>query len=75
MSSLLFGVGQSISGSCNGVAGVSSTHFTGRERDNESRVDDYPKRYYASTLGRFRSADPAVMVEHIAGPQSWNLSS
>jgi RHS repeat-associated protein len=31
--------------------------FTGKERDNESGLDDFDARYYASTMGRFMTPD------------------
>ncbi|HEX3437818.1 MAG TPA: RHS repeat-associated core domain-containing protein [Pseudacidobacterium sp.] len=33
-------------------------HFTGKERDAESGLDEFPARYYASTMGRWMSPDP-----------------
>jgi RHS repeat-associated protein len=37
-------------------------HFTGKERDAESGLDYFGARYYASTIGRFASADPYEIV-------------
>jgi len=28
--------------------------FTGKERDSESRLDEFGARYYASSMGRWR---------------------
>jgi RHS repeat-associated protein len=56
------------------------THFTGKERDAESGLDNFGARYDASSLGRFMSADPLVIQSlkarafqaHLSNPQSWN---
>jgi len=32
--------------------------FTGNERDSESNLDNFGKRYDSSSLGRFMSPDP-----------------
>jgi hypothetical protein len=32
-------------------------HFTGKVRDQESQLDDFGARYYASSMGRFMSPD------------------
>jgi RHS repeat-associated protein len=50
-----------------------NTHkFTGKERDTESGLDNFTARFYASTTGRFMSADDAKYVT-AADPQTWNL--
>ena len=49
-------------------------HFTGKERDAESGNDYFGARYYASTMGRFMSADSGV-DQDVSDPQSWNLYS
>jgi RHS repeat-associated protein len=49
--------------------------FTGKERDSESGLDNFGKRYFGSSLGRFMTPDPPLMDQHIADPQSWNLYS
>jgi RHS repeat-associated protein len=46
--------------------------FTGKERDSESGLDNFTARFYASTTGRFMSADDAKYVT-AADPQTWNL--
>jgi len=53
----------------------STVHFTGKERDSESNLDNFGARYNSSSLGRFMSPDP----DNISGilhmdddPQSWN---
>jgi RHS repeat-associated protein len=48
--------------------------FTGKERDNETDLDYYGARYYASMQGRFTSCDPIKATrEYIVNPQKWNL--
>jgi len=48
--------------------------FTGKERDQESGNDYFGARYYASSMGRFLSADPVVITpERLANPQQLNL--
>src|SRR5450755_4537505 len=42
-----------------------ASKFTGKERDTESGLDNFGKRYNASSLGRFMSPDP------VAG-SAWN---
>ena len=46
--------------------------FTSKERDNETGLDYFNARYYASTQGRFTSPDPLVASGKAAIPQSWN---
>ena len=46
--------------------------FTGKERDSESGLDNLTARFYASTMGRFMSADDSKYVV-AADPQTWNL--
>jgi RHS repeat-associated protein len=58
------------------VQGV--THFTGKERDPESGLDDFDARYYSSQLGRFISADWSAIPEpvpyaNLTNPQTLNL--
>lgn len=50
-------------------------HFTGKERDPESNLDDFGARYYSSALGRFLSTDDPLAGQDPADPQSWNLYS
>ncbi|MBS1813673.1 MAG: hypothetical protein JSS87_02235 [Acidobacteria bacterium] len=52
--------------------------FTGKERDNESGLDYFGARYYASTVGRWMSPDWAQKAEPVPyakmdSPQSLNL--
>jgi len=47
-------------------------NFTSKERDNESGLDFFEARYYASMHGRFTSPDPLLASARVAEPQSWN---
>jgi RHS repeat-associated protein len=48
--------------------------FTGKERDAESGLDNFGKRYNASSLGRFMTTDPVVITtERLKNPQQLNL--
>ena len=47
--------------------------FTQKERDNETGLDYFGARYYASTQGRFTGVDPRpVTKENFVNPQRWN---
>ena len=47
--------------------------FTGKERDAESGLDNFGKRYHGSSLGRFMTPDPIhVMKQKFTDPQQWN---
>ena len=47
--------------------------FTQKERDNETGLDYFLARYYASAQGRFTSVDPVRLTKyHIQDPQLWN---
>src|SRR5258705_3976273 len=46
--------------------------FTQKERDNETGLDYFGARYYASTQGRFTSPDPLLSSGSVGVPQSWN---
>jgi RHS repeat-associated protein len=35
--------------------------FTGKERDSESGLDNFGKRYSASSLGRFMTPNPPLL--------------
>ena len=54
ITSLLFGDGMATSGAC---GDESTRHFTGKQHDDESNLDDFGGRYYSSQFGRFVSAD------------------
>ena len=50
--------------------------FTGKERDSESGLDNFGKRYHASTMGRFMTPDPiGIMKQKLRDPQQWNMYS
>jgi RHS repeat-associated protein len=54
------------------------SHFTGKERDSESGLDNFGARYYGSSLGRFVTPDWAakpvsVPYAEFGDPQSLNL--
>lgn len=49
------------------------THkFTGKERDSESGLDNFGKRYDSSSMGRFMTPDAFYKDSHVGDPQSWN---
>ncbi len=45
---------------------------TGKERDAESGLDNFGKRYFGSSLGRFMTPDPDDDSGIEKDPQSWN---
>ena len=48
--------------------------FTSKERDVETGLDYFGARYYASTQGRFTSADPLyIEMGRLGDPQQFNL--
>jgi len=49
--------------------------FTQKERDNETGLDYFGARYYASTQGRFTSSDAFWKDSQVGEPQSWNKYS
>jgi RHS repeat-associated protein len=57
------------------ISGGDANHykFTGKERDQESGLDDFGARFDASSLGRFMSPDEVFADQHAEDPQSWNL--
>jgi RHS repeat-associated protein len=62
---------------CSGTD-VSPLHFTGKMRDAETGLDDFPARYYSSGQGRWYSPDWAsaqvpVPYADLHNPQSLNL--
>jgi len=68
--SLPFGDGQSTNGSC---GDPSPMHFTGKERDAETGLDNFGARYNASNMGRFMTPDPKmVSTLRMLDPQQWN---
>ena len=73
--SLPYGDGQACVGS-----EPSPMHFTGKQRDTETNLDDFPARYYSSVQGRWLSPDwdtkPVSVPYAILGnPQTLNLYS
>ena len=63
---------------CSGGADSSPMHFTGKEHDAETGLENFGARYDASSLGRFLtpdwSSDPeAVPYAKLGNPQSLNL--
>jgi len=46
--------------------------FTLKERDNETGLDYFGARYFASTQGRFTTPDPLLASGRIEDPQAWN---
>jgi RHS repeat-associated protein len=62
---------------CSGTD-FSPLHFTGKERDPESNLDNFGARYYTSTMGRWMTPDwsargDAVPYATLTDPQSLNL--
>ncbi len=61
-------------GSCQYV--LFAYKFTGKERDAETGLDNFIKRYHASSMGRFMSPDPMmIMKQKLLDPQQWNMYS
>jgi RHS repeat-associated protein len=58
----------------NGYGTVTKTKqkFTGKERDDETGLDYFDARYFASIQGRFTGADPLLSSGNPLNPQSWN---
>ncbi len=59
-----------------GYAAADSTRqkFTSKEHDNETGLDYFGARYFASTQGRFTSTDPIIMApERVLDPQQINF--
>jgi RHS repeat-associated protein len=73
ITSLPFGDAQVITGNCNNSSGdVSPMHFTGKERDSESGLDNFGARYDSSSIGRFMSPDPLMASAKVWNPQTWD---
>ena len=53
---------------------ISPMHFTGKQRDYETGLDNFGARYFGggNNLGRFMSPDVFYKDSHVADPQSWN---
>ncbi len=59
-----------------GAADKARQKFTQKERDNETGLDFFEARYYASTQGRFTSPDPLyVELRRLIDPQQLNIYS
>jgi RHS repeat-associated protein len=59
-----------------GYAGSNYTFLTQKERGNETGLDYFGARYYASVQGRFTSYDPVfVTALRLVDPQRLNLYS
>jgi len=49
------------------------THFTGKERDSESGLDNFGARFNSFNIGRFMSPDAKFpTMRHVANSQKWN---
>jgi RHS repeat-associated protein len=55
-----------------GLDGGRGYEVHGQIRDSETGMDFFPKRYYASAVGRFTSPDPMNLGADLLDPQSWN---
>jgi RHS repeat-associated protein len=66
--SLPFGDGLNCS-----TADISQLHFTGKEHDAESNLDNFDARYDATSMGRFMTPDP--LGGHQEDPQTLNRYS
>jgi RHS repeat-associated protein len=53
---------------------TSPMHFTGKQRDWESGLDNFGARYLGAgnNLGRFMTSDPLMASGHARNPQTWN---
>jgi RHS repeat-associated protein len=65
--SLPFGDGLNCVGS-----DVDPLHFTGKERDAATGLDNFGARYNSSSFGRFMSPDPDNASASNEDPQAWN---
>jgi RHS repeat-associated protein len=59
---------------------IASTHFTGKDRDPETNLDNFEARYYSSAMGHFMTPDwsknpQGVPYADFSRPQSLNLYS
>jgi RHS repeat-associated protein len=74
--SLPFGDGQN----CTAAQDVTPMHFTGKERDSETGLDNFGARHNSSAMGRFMTPDwsaapMGVPYADFGNPQSLNLYS
>ena len=52
----------------------SRSRYTGKERDGESGLDNFGKRYFGPSLGRFQTPDPIIiMKQKLRDPEQWNM--
>jgi RHS repeat-associated protein len=51
------------------------TRSTGKERDQETGLDNFGARYYSGAQGRFTGPDQPLIDQNPVDPQSWNLYS
>lgn len=75
VTSVAFGDQMTTAGSC---GDTSPLHFTGKQRDVETGLDDFPARYYSSIQGRWMTPDWSVTPEPVpyaklGDPQTLNL--
>lgn len=64
------------SAACTSAMYSSASLFTGKERDQESGLDNFTARYYSGAMGRFLSPDPSgLYYADPTNPQSLNLYS
>ena len=59
-----------------GITDTSPMHFTGKQRDYESNLDNFGARYFGggNNLGRFMTTDPAGSdAADLSTPQTWNM--
>jgi RHS repeat-associated protein len=55
---------------------LNASRSSGKERDAESGNDYFGARYFGSTMGRFMSPDPMIiMKQKLIDPQQWNMYS
>ena len=47
--------------------------FTGKERDSETRLDNFGARYCASGMNRFMTPDAPFADQSVEDPQSWHI--
>jgi RHS repeat-associated protein len=53
----------------------SPMHFTGKEHDYETSLENFGARYDSSQYGRFLTPDPLMASAHVQNPQTWNRYS
>lgn len=71
-----YGDNQIVTSTC-AEGDISLLHFTGKERDGESGLDNFGARSFGSSIGRFMSADPenGSGYDNPGDPQGWNAYS